>query len=150
MCLFMTLLKTEHWQYITMFRLIILTRGTGAIKDRKLWNAPKTPVWNLPQVNRFTGYRWWFHERCSCSALRTGQGSLCRWNKRWGSGTLGKAVVCKHSSFANDCILFSLMDSLSASYFEIWFVGLSCLMTTTFFRGTYGAVLHLLRFDEQG
>lgn len=48
-----------------------------------LWNAPKTSVWNIPQVNRFIGNRWWYHylvrkehssKACSSQA-RMGRGS---------------------------------------------------------------------------
>lgn len=30
---------------------------TGCRRAGRSWNAPRTPVWNISQVNRFTGYR---------------------------------------------------------------------------------------------
>ena len=48
----------RNWMPATHFKQI----GAGDTKDWKLWNAPKTPVWNIPQVNRFLGNRWLFHD----------------------------------------------------------------------------------------
>lgn len=31
--------------------------GTAATKARRSWNASKTPVWNIPKVNRLAGIK---------------------------------------------------------------------------------------------
>ena len=44
----------------------------GNHRLRNMWNAPKTPVWNISQINRLTGNRWEYHDRYDSSILEKG------------------------------------------------------------------------------
>lgn len=37
----------------------------GNKRPEYAWNAPKTSVWNIPQVNRLIGTRWEYHDAVS-------------------------------------------------------------------------------------
>ena len=78
--------------------------GAGGKKDWKLWNDPKTPVCNIPQVNRFIDSRW-------MGCPQKAQSFTTLWNTLlytgyyyMGSGTLVKQLVCKSMGF---CFSFS-------------------------------------------
>lgn len=59
-------------KYLLVLNLMTATHAeqvgeVGSREPGRLWNAPESPVWNIPGVNRFIGNRCW-----QCGRAKTG------------------------------------------------------------------------------
>ncbi len=85
-----------HW-FLCLFRISSFTQvWTGAPNTWEVVKCSKIPVWNIPQVNRFSGNRWEDRDKQGCTESHH---CVNKWLYKH-----FRQPLLVNSSFANDCV----------------------------------------------